>query len=153
MAARPGIRCWVVSKEETQWGCLYCWHFRAAGLVFQPYCSDQRAVAEVWPCESSGVFGGGPWLSAAPNAPCNQRSYLCHLAHSCLPFLCISPLCLCHKLSRLSSPPFLRLFSFQQEDTCVWEVVVFLPLLFQPALPSPEPLLRTPALCVFYGCC
>lgn len=98
---------------------------------------------------AGGGFGGGPWLSAAPNAPCNQRSYLCHLARSRLPFLCISPLCLRHKLSRLSSPPFLRPFSFQQEDTCVWEVVVFLPLLLQPAPPAPSHCCR-PQLCVCF---
>lgn len=26
--------------------------FMAGGLIFQPYCSDQCALAEVWLCES-----------------------------------------------------------------------------------------------------
>lgn len=32
--------------------------FMAAGLIFQPYCSDDCALAEVWPCERQrGVEG------------------------------------------------------------------------------------------------
>lgn len=41
--------------------------------------------------KTAGGFRGCPWLSSALNTPCNQRSYLCHLAGSLgLPFLYIS---------------------------------------------------------------
>ncbi|TWW70068.1 BAH and coiled-coil domain-containing protein 1 [Takifugu flavidus] len=38
----------------------------------------------------------------------------------------------------LSSPAFRGLLSLQQEDSRVWEAVVFLPLLFQPPPPLPR---------------
>lgn len=48
----------------------------------------------MWLCENSRGFWGCPWLRSALNTPCNQKSYLCHLAHLAL-HLCllyISPL-------------------------------------------------------------
>lgn len=64
----------------------------------------------MWLCESSRGFGGPVRGSALdPNTPRNQRSYLCHLARSRLSS--VSPFFF-HKLSSLSSPPFLALPSF-----------------------------------------
>lgn len=59
-------------------------------------------------------------------------------------FLCIS---IFQKLSSLLFPPILGFLSFQQEDPCVWEAVVFLPLLFQPPSSAPSHCCR-PQLCV-----
>lgn len=106
-------------------------------FVFRPYCSDQLAWG-VASSEEEGVSGAvraikGHFYVAPPALPLH------------LPFL---PL---HKLS--SSPHFSSLLSLQQEDSCVWEAVVFLPPLFKPPSPASGPLLQIPALCVFYSCC
>lgn len=93
----------------------------------------------MWLCERGG---GGPRPCTA--ALCHQRSYLCHrsspsFASRAPPFS--SP----HKLSCLSSPPFLCLLSFQQEDPCVWEVVVFLPAAVAAGPPQPQAIVARPS--------
>lgn len=99
---------------------------------------------EVWLCESSRGSPRSHLPGFALSAiPCNPRLAFesSRLTRASSPSA--------SQLSRLLRPPF----SLQQEGSCVWEAAVFLPLLFQAPLPCPEPLLQTPALYVFYGCC
>lgn len=105
-------------------------------------------------CGCVKAAGGLEGLSAAQlwiQTPHVIKGHICviSLAHASLlspPFFSIScPL----------SPPLhfsLSLLS-QQEDPCVWEAVVLPATSVTATLPCPGPLLQTPALCVFYGCC
>lgn len=52
-------------------------------------------------------------------------------------------------MSSLSFRPFLSILSLRQEDVCVWEAVVFLPLVFSPPSPTPGHCCR-PQLCVCF---
>lgn len=133
-------------KEETRqsWGGGGVWW--GWRLIFQPYCSDQRALAEVWPHESSR----GP--DARPPLPRSLALLLIrgdlrprHLAlRSRLGFT------RSFSLPTAARPPFspagrpLCLGSSGLPATSVSAL---------PSLPSPKPLLQTPALYVFYGCC
>lgn len=81
-------------------------------------------------------------------ALCHQRSYLCHRSSPSFASLA-PPFSSPHKLSCLSSPPFLRLLFFQQEDPCVWEVVVFLPAAVAAGPPQPRAIVARPSfVCV-----
>lgn len=152
LAARPGVRCWMVSQEETQWGCLYCRLFKgrpfssfshivliSAPLLLPPRCGCVNAV---------GVVGG-----RAPPL-CVIKGHICVI----VPPLPLHPSLPPPRLpiSCPVSPPlrFTVSLFFSSRKTLVsgkwWSSC---PPLLQPALPSPEPLLHAPALCVFYGCC
>lgn len=99
---------WCQRRRHRSW--LYCWHLglgaHLSAILFWSACAGWGVA--VW--KQQGLRRC-PRLSSFLNTPCNQMLYLCHPAHSCLVFFCISPLLICYPLS-LATPPFLGLLSF-----------------------------------------
>lgn len=106
-------------------------------------------ISALWPRCGCVKAAGVPRLSPSrlgSYAPCHPRLRLCPPAHPCLLFI---------HLSAVPSPPLRLAASFlcsrktlvsgKQWSSC--------PFCFSSPLPCPQPLLQTPALYVFYGCC
>lgn len=149
LAARPGVRCWMVSLEETQWGCLYCWLFE--GRPFSSFSHIVLISAPLLP-RCGHVKAVGVVCGRAPPL-CVIKGHICVI----VPPLLLHPSLRATRLS-ISCPvsPPLRFsvsFLFSRKTLVSGKWWSSCPPLLQPALPSPEPLLRAPALCVFYGCC
>lgn len=141
LAVRPGFRCWMVSKEETRWSCLCCWHSgveaHLSAILFWS-ASSGRGVA-VW---KQRGFRRSPHPGFALNAPCNPRLHLCHLVHSCLLFI---------RISAVPSPPLRFAASFLSiRKTLVsgkqWSSCHFC---FSPPSPAPSHCCR-PQLCMCF---
>lgn len=104
---------------------------RGAGSSF----SHIVLISELWPRCGRVKAAGVPALSPPRlRSECPVQSKVAFVSPRSL----VPPLH-SHLSCSLSSPAFRGLLSLQQEDSRVWETVVFLPLLFQPPSPSPAP--------------
>lgn len=91
-------------------------------------------ISELWPRCGRVKAAGVPALSPPRlRSECPVQSEVAFVSPRSL----VPPLH-SHLSCSLSSPAFRGLLSLQQEDSRVWEAVVFLPLLFQPPPPLPR---------------